>query len=403
METERLYLNNSYILECDAKVMSCTAVQDGFDVILDRTVLFPTGGGQPCDTGTLGGVRVTDVREEGELVIHRMDSAVDVGGTVHVTVDWERRFDHLQQHTGEHMLSFAAHELFGAVNVGFHMAEGYSTIDLDQQLTQEQGEALERLTNALLQKDLPVELNYVTAEELEGMTLRKKAAGLTGRIRIVSMPGGDSCTCCATHVAHTGEVGQCKITSLEHYKGGSRLTFACGGRALKHAQQVQRIVERLAKGCSCKPEAVPEAIERLRQDNNDMHRENKLLQAKVNGYLAKELLSAAEPVRGIRVIVRCLEDCSAAQMKALAQTLCKEQGILTLLAVTAKDSTQYMLSCSENVKLDMGELCQAVNAATGGKGGGRGTLAQGSAPASAWHKDAFSQLEAYLKQRISKG
>lgn len=403
MNTKRLYMNDSYITECDAVVLDCRPKDDGFDVVLDQTVLFPTSGGQPHDTGTIGDAAVTDVREEGETIFHHTDAAFSVGDTVHVVLDWPRRFDHMQQHSGEHMLSFAAHELYNAVNVGFHMAQTYSTIDIDIPLTREQADEMERRTNALLQKNLPVELRYVTAEELEHIKLRKKAAGLAGDIRIVSMPGGDSCTCCATHVAHTGEVGLCKITSVEHYKGGSRLTFACGSRALTHAQTQQNIVDKLAKSLSCKAENVPEAIEALKQDAQSSHRENKALLHKLNRYMAAELLAEAKTVNKARLIVRCFDDITPAQMKNLAQTLCKEPMMLLLLATEANGSLQYMLCCSEGVKLDMGELCQAVNAATGGNGGGRGTLAQGSAPASSWRQDTFTQLEAYLLQRLERG
>ncbi len=205
--TKHLYLENSYQQTCTAQVVSCTPAEGGgYDIELDQTVLYPTSGGQLHDTGRIDGASVTDVSEAEARILHRTAKPFSPGETVTVEIDWERRFDHMQQHTGEHLLSFAAKELYGAVNVGFHMAETYCTIDLDQQLNKAQISKLESRTNELLFGNLPVEIRIVTAEELSSMELRKRADGLTGDIRIVSMPGGDSCTCCGTHTRFTGEV-----------------------------------------------------------------------------------------------------------------------------------------------------------------------------------------------------
>lgn len=399
--TERLYLNDSYMTRCDAVVLSCTKVQGGFDVELTQTVLFPTGGGQPHDTGSIGGVRVLGVEEEGERVLHRMTSSLEVGAQVSVEVDWPRRFDHMQQHSGEHLLSFAAKELFGAKNVGFHMAANYCTIDIDIPLNPEDFVRLEQRTNELITANLPVELTYVQAQELDHMELRKRAAGLTGTIRIVSMPGGDSCTCCGTHVARTGEIGALKVTANEHYKGGERLTFACGGRALAHAQRMQIIADELARSFSCKVEDVLPAVEKQQQELSAAKREAKAAYAKLNGYIASELLQKASVIKGKRVVARYLSDIPAAQLRPLALALCEREKALALLVAPNADTASYVLCCSEGIGLDMGELAQAVNAAVSGRGGGRGTLAQGSAKLDAALGDTVAQLARYLEQRLA--
>ena len=398
--TKKLYLNDSYLTQCQAVVLNCTPAGEGFDVELDQTVLFPTGGGQPYDTGWIGEAAVTDVTEAGERVLHHTNQPLEVGSQVTVTVDWPRRFDHMQQHSGEHILSFAAWELFGAHNVGFHMAQTYCTIDLDQPLSPEQVARLEKRTNALVAQNLPVQIQYVTPEQLAGMELRKKAAGLKGEIRIVFMPGGDSCTCCATHVKALGEVGQVKVASVEHYKGGARLVFHCGMRALGHAQRMQDIVEGVARRFSTKPEDVGEAVLRMQQEQNQLRRENKELYQKLNGYLAQEILGSAPEGKGVKLCVRMLEGLPAAQLKPLAQALCKAQKALALLCAPNGEMVQYLLCASDGVGLDMGELCQAVNAALGGRGGGKGTLAQGSAKTAPGQIEALEQLATYLMQRI---
>ncbi len=400
--TEKLYLDDSYLTSIQAQVTACTPANGGFDVELDKSVLFPTGGGQPHDTGRIGGVAVLDVMEEGERVLHRTAEPIPVGGAVEASVDWPRRFDHMQQHSGEHILSFAAKELFEAANVGFHMAATYCTVDLNKPLTHEDVEALERRTNELIYANLPVTLTYVEAEELSSMQLRKVAAGLTGTVRIVAMPGGDSCTCCGTHVKATGEIGMVKVTAHEHYKGGERLTFACGARALTHAQAQQRIVDAIARSFSCKPEDALDALNKLQQEAANAKRENKALYAKVSGYLADELIKNASAIGKRRLIVRLIAELPAAQLRPLALKLCEEPNMLALLLAVENEQLQYVLASNANVGLDMGELAQAVNTALNGRGGGRGTLAQGSAKDTPAARDAIEGLERYLGQRLKK-
>ncbi len=400
--TQKLYLDDSYLTAVQAQVIACTPVASGFDVELSQTVLFPTGGGQPHDTGSINGVDVVDVTEDGERVLHRTAEPIPVGSAAEVTLTWSRRFDHMQQHSGEHILSFAAKELFGAVNVGFHMAATYCTIDLNKPLTDEEIEQLERRTNELIYQNLPVTLTYVEAEELSGMELRKTATGLTGMVRIVAMPGGDSCTCCGTHVNATGEIGLVKVTAHEHYKGGERLTFACGARALTHAQAQQRIVDAFARSFSCKPEDAPEALNKLQQEAANVKRENKALYAKVSGYLAGELVKNAAAIGKRRLIVRLVTELPGAQLRPLALKLCEQPGMLTLLLAAENEQLQYVIACHADAGLDMGELAQVVNTALVGRGGGRGTLAQGSAKDTPAARDALEGLERYLGQRLKK-
>ena len=399
--TQKLFLNDSYSTRCEARVVSCVKAEGGYDVELTRTVLFPTGGGQPHDTGRIGGANVLDVTEEGERVLHRVDAPLEEGTEVTAELFWPRRFAHMQQHSGEHILSFAAKELFGAKNVGFHMAASYCTVDIDIPLAAEDVIKLEQRTNELITANLPVELTYVEAEELENMELRKRAAGLTGTVRIVSMPGGDSCTCCGTHVKQTGEIGALKITANEHYKGGERLTFACGGRALAHAQRMQGIVDGLSRSFSCKAEDVSAAVDKLQQEFAAAKKELKSAQARLSGYIAAELLGGATAVKKRRLVAKVLADYPAAQLRPLALALCEEGNTLALLFAQNGDAANYVLCCSEGLGLDMGELAQAVNTATGGRGGGRGTLAQGSAKYDAALPDTVSQLARYLTQRLA--
>ena len=400
--TQKSYLNDSYVTRIQTHVIACTPVDGGFDVELDETVLFPTGGGQPHDTGSIGGIAVTDVVEDGERVLHRTKESIVVGSAVEVLVDWPRRFDHMQQHSGEHILSFAAKALFDATNVGFHMAASYCTLDLDKALSPEDVTRLERRTNELVYANLPVTLTYVEAEELDKLQLRKVAAGLTGTVRIVAMPGGDSCTCCGTHVRATGEIGLVKVTAHEHYKGGERLTFSCGARALLAAQEQQRIVDTFARNFSCKAEDAVDALTKLQQEANGLRRENKALYQKVSGYLAVALAKDAASIGKRRLIVRLVEELPGTQLRPLALKLCEESGTLALLLAAENGQIQYVLAASATVGLDMGELAQVVNTALSGRGGGRGTLAQGSAKDTPAAREAIGGIQNYLSQRLKK-
>ncbi len=396
--TQRLYLIDSHLFENQCTVLSCEPAKEGFDVIVDSTVFFPNKGGQPCDTGTLGPVRVTDVREAGDELILRTDGPLPVGETVVGHIDEGRRLDIMEQHTGEHVLSWCAYKLFDAVNVGFHCALTYATLDLDKPLTPEQVTEMEDMANDLVRRNLPVTATiYDSEEDLAGVPLRKHAEGLIAPIRVVSIEGADSCTCCAPHVHFTGEIGAVKIVSAVAYKGGMRMTFLCGGRALKHFQRLQATVDAIARKFSTAGEEVLSAVEKQEAELKAVKKEKADLTAKLEEYLTAELKAQAEDVKGKKLLVR-LTDTDPKRLRPLALSTLPERGLTLLLAEKAGQVT-YVL-CQNGLKLDMGEVIPAVNLALGGKGGGRGTLAQGSAPATKGLAETVEQLKIYLRNLL---
>lgn len=399
--TERLYLQDSMLFQCSAVVTECAQTQDGYAVELDRSVFFPNKGGQPCDTGTIGEAIVSSCDEKGDRLIHLCDRPLSVGETVSVSIDADRRFDIMQQHTGEHMLSWCAWQLYGAANVGFHCALDYATLDLDQALSHEQVLAIERMANRESAKNRAVyAIEFETEEELEKahLPLRKHAEGLTAPIRIVIIEEGDACTCCAPHVKKTGEIGQMKIVGELPYKGGVRLTFLCGDRALKHAQQMQDIVEKIALDFSTSKENAVVAVEKQRTELNEARKELRQAYAALDEYVAKELKAQANTVRGTEVLVSTLQRVDAKRLRALAQkTVCDRS--LTLL-ISEDDTNVYYVLSSNGIKNDMGEVCKVVNLSLGGRGGGRGTLAQGSAPKKPGLEETVQQLRRYCEQIV---
>ena len=397
--TERLYLIDSHLFENQCTVLSCEPAKEGFDVMVDRTVFFPNKGGQPCDTGILGGVKVVDVRESGDELILRTDGPLPVGETVTGHIDEKRRLDIMEQHTGEHVLSWCAYKLFDAVNVGFHCALTYATLDLDKPLTSEQVTEMEDMANGLVRRNLPVTATiYDSEEDLAGVPLRKHAEGLIAPIRVVSIEDADSCTCCAPHVHSTGEIGAIKIVSAVAYKGGMRMTFLCGGRAMKQFQKLQTAVDAIARKFSTAGDEVLSAVEKQEAELKAVKKEKADLTARLEGYLTAELKAQAEDVKGKKLLVK-LTDTDPKRLRPLALATLPEKG-LTLLLTERNGQLSYVL-CANGLKLDMGELIPAVNLALGGRGGGRGTLAQGSAPTPSGLPETVEQLRTYLKQRLA--
>ena len=397
--TQRLYLIDSHLFENQCTVLSCVPTKEGYDVIVDSTVFFPNKGGQPCDTGVLGGVRVTDVREAGEELVLRTDAPLPVGATVTGRIDEGRRLDIMEQHTGEHVLSWCAYKLFDAVNVGFHCALTYATLDLDKPLTPEQVTEMETMANDLARKNLPVTAAvYDSEEDLKGVPLRKHAEGLIAPIRVVSIQDADSCTCCAPHVHSTGEIGAIKIVSAAAYKGGMRMTFLCGGRALRQFQKLQAAVDAIARRFSTAGEEVLSAVEKQEAELKEVKKEKAALTARLEEYLTTELKAQAEDVKGKKLLVR-LTETDPKRLRPLALSTLPEKG-LTLLLAEKNGQLSYVL-CANGLKLDMGELIPAVNLALGGRGGGRGTLAQGSAPTPSGLPETVEQLRTYLRQRLT--
>ena len=396
--TQRLYLVDSHLFENECTVLSCAPAKDGFDVTVDRTVFFPNKGGQPCDTGTLGGVKVNDVREVGDELILRTEGPLTVGAAVTGHIDEGRRLDIMEQHTGEHVLSWCAYQLFDAVNVGFHCALSYATLDLDKPLTPEQVTEMEDMANQLVRRNLPVTATVYESEgDLAGVPLRKHAEGLIAPIRVVSIQDADSCTCCAPHVHFTGEIGVIKIVSAVAYKGGMRMTFLCGGRALRQFQRLQNTVDAIARKFSTAQEEALTAVEKQEAELKEVKKEKAALTGRLEEYLTAELKAQAEDVKGKKLLVR-LADTDPKRLRPLALATLPEKG-LTLLMTERNGQLTYVL-CANGLKLDMGEVIPAVNLALGGKGGGRGTLAQGSAPTPSGLSETVEQLRTYLRNLL---
>lgn len=355
--TRKLYEQDAFLQHFTAQVVDCRPCPGGWAVVLDATAFYPEGGGQPCDRGTLGGAAVRDVQLREGVVVHITDAPLD--GTVEGVLDWPRRLDHMQQHTGEHILSGLLHTLFGAENVGFHIGDPAVRMDMSLPLTAAQLAQAERLANDAVRADTPVRC-YVP-QSLEGLHYRSKKE-LDGPVRIVEA-GGDVCACCGTHLRTTGQVGLIKILSAQNYKGGVRLAVACGARAFAAVADVWQDASEAGRLLSAAPGRLAAAVGHLQTAQSC----DKMRLAALQHMLAAALAMTVTPGRPC---VRLADGADGDGLRRIALA-CAEAGAAPALCVAP--GGQYALA-GENVQ----PLCRALNQTFAGRGGGKPNFCQGS-------------------------
>ena len=390
--TEKLFENDAYLWQCEAKVTACEPCKNGYAAELDRTVFFPEGGGQLSDRGKLGDAVVTHVAETDGRIVHYCDKPLAVGSTVKAEVDGVVRLDHMQQHCGEHILSYAAWKLFGANNIGFHMSEGLVTIDLDKELTAEELAQVEDFANREIWLDKPISVSYVPHTDLDKYTMRKKNTKLTGTLRLVSVQDGDICTCCGTHPSRTGAVGIIHIVSAEKHKQGQRISFLCGRWALLDARRKNAALRKTAQMLSVKPEQTPDAVARLKDEITALNaRIKEKTMALYDAQLPQFLSTARVLPDGSRLVIITPQDATAADAKLLLQKVTAMDNLLVGVIYEAGGRVSYMFGHSEGVNADCREYCKKANELFDGRGGGKPDFAQGSgADVNDWQQKAHT-------------
>lgn len=386
--TERIYYLDAYAREFDASVVETSEHEGKPAAILDRTAFYPTSGGQPFDTGTLGAAKVVDVVDRGDgAVIHVLDREI-AKGPVRGAVDWERRFEHMQQHTGQHILSAAFDKVAGARTASFHLGSDRSTIDLARDVPGAELARVEREANRIVWEDRPVGVRVVSEEEAARLPLRKEPAR-TGRLRIVDVDGYDVSACGGTHVARTGAIGVIAISGTEKYKGGLRVEFVCGARALGAFGALRDTVAGCIRRLSVLPAELPEAIARLQAESRELQRTIKGQQERLAGFEARALVSRATAIGPWRAVIETA-DWDAAGLKALALSVAASPGVVTILFNPA--GGLIVVARSGDVVFDAATALEALIAAHGGRGGGRPELAQAGGLAGAGVLETARQL-----------
>ncbi len=369
MPVKKLFKENPYQTEFSATVRSCVPQGEHFAVELDTTCFYPEGGGQPADIGTLGDVKVLDVHEKGEAIIHTTDAALTVGEALVGKIDWPRRFSLMQHHTGEHIVSGIIHRLFKLDNVGFHMGSAMVTVDFNGALSAEQLAAAELEANRMVFADIPVREDYPDAQALAALDYRSKKA-LSGAVRIITVPGADCCACCGTHVAKTGEIGLIKLLSPQRYKGGTRVGLLCGERALADYCQKDASVADISHLLSAKPAEIADAVQRILNENDMLRTE---LTAARDKLFAVRLESID---RGDGFLGLFEENLTPHELRRYCLQLTEHRpGPCLLLCGDDESGYRYALGV---VNGDARALSTALHQALGGKGGGNAQLTQGT-------------------------
>ena len=376
--TERLYYTDAYLRAFDARVVDLA--DDGRRAYLDRTAFYPTSGGQPFDTGTLGAARVLDVVDEDGRIAHLLDRPLAVG-VVSGAVDWPRRFDHMQQHTGQHLLSAVIAERYGHVTTSVHFGAEVSTLDLDAPaLEPAQLLAAEELANAVVTENRPVRVEFVEAQAATGL---RKGSDRTGTLRLVTIAALDRSACGGTHVAATGEIGPILLRRTERVRKAVRLEFLCGGRAIRRARADYDLLGRIAAPYSAAAEDLPALLEAQRHELRQALVSGRELAAALDRRRARELYDAAAPDEaGLRRVALAPEPgLTMERLSGLAQAVTALPRAVVVGATA--EPPAVLLACSEDAGLDAGRVLRAELERVGGRGGGNGRLARGSVPAAA--------------------
>ena len=374
--TERIYYTDPACLEFDATVISASTADGRSIVVLDRTAFYPTSGGQPFDTGRLGEADVTDVIDLDDGAIGHVVSAPLVeGATVRGRVDGARRFDHMQQHTGQHILSAAFDRLHHARTVGFHLGAVLSTLDLDKVLGPESLAAAEAEANRIVWEDRPVSIRFATREEAAAMTFRKEPTR-SGPLRVIEVEGYDISACGGTHVARAGQVGMVALRSWEKFRGGVRLEFVCGHRALREFRILRDAVAGSLRSLSVAPQDLPAAIEGAQAENKDLRRTIRGLGDRLAAHEAAALVERGRHIGSARVIVEVLEGWDQQGLKAMASAAAAQPGVVAALLSSAEPAL-VVIARAPDVALDAAAVLKALQQTFGGKGGGKPELAQG--------------------------
>jgi alanyl-tRNA synthetase len=378
ISTERLYYRDSYLKEFSAHVVRASPAEGQVEVVLDRTAFYPEGGGQPADLGVLSNAQVTDVLDRDGEVVHVVRGSMP-SGEVTGQVDWDRRFDHMQQHSGQHVLSQAFEQMVGAKTVSFHMGAEVSTIDLAiGALTPEQLQAAEDLSNRVIFEDRPILVHLLDPSELARLQLRK-GSEREGEIRVVEVEGFDSIPCGGTHCRSAGAVGLIKVTRWARRSGDVRVEFLCGWRALRDYRAKNETAVVLATSLAVRDQDVREGVERLMREAVDLRKQTEHLRNQILDYQAIELAGRGQTIGSAWVIATVLEDRSPEELKHLAARIVAEPGKIVLLAA-GTDKATLVFARSENLSLDAGALLRQAAAPFGGRGGGRPNLSQGGIP-----------------------
>ncbi len=369
MKTKRLYYEDAYVKDFIATVLSCNSVKDGFAVLLDRTAFFSEGGGQKSDEGFIDGIAVNDVQEVEGVICHYTSEPLETGRTVSCSINWDKRFLRMQNHSGEHIVSGIVHALFGYDNVGFHMEEGSVTVDFNGELTREQLDLVEDKANQAIYKNYKINCFFPSVDELDNYDYRSKL-DLTENVRLVEIENTDLCACCAPHVKSTGEIGIIKILDFMRHRGGVRIVMRSGADALKDYREKYGSVYEISNLLSAKQESVADYVKRLLDEIDSTKREFYRYRLSVAQRDKDNLKYSGDKSYFIT------DGYDADMMREIANFGAQKSAVSLIFSGNDENGYSY-IACS--LSYDMKVVARLINTALNGRGGGRDTMIQGKA------------------------
>lgn len=367
--TEKLFYEDSHMITFSAVTVACEKAGDYYEAVLTRTAFFPEGGGQYADTGVIDGVEVVDVHERQGLIYHKMRGPLEVGKEVEGSINFEERFSKMQQHSGEHIVSGLVHQIYGYDNVGFHMGKDAVTMDFNGVLTKEQLSEIEKKANEAVAKNIEIQVIYPSKEELAKIEYRSKIE-IEGQVRIVEIPGYDTCACCAPHVKKTGEIGIIKLIGMQNYKGGVRVSMLCGFRALADYDEKSESVKVISVMLSAKEKEIADEVKRLKEERETQKAIIGELQKELLTYKVKELEDNQESV-----VMFESELNGNAPRELMNLILAKGAGIAAVFAGDSSKGYRYVIGSKTQ---DTRIYAKALNEKFQGRGGGKPEMVQGS-------------------------
>ena len=367
--TEKLFYEDSHMITFLATVIACEKAGDYYEAVLTRTAFFPEGGGQYADTGKIDGIEVVDVQEREGYIYHKLSEPLEVGKEVEAKLDWEERFSKMQQHSGEHIVSGLVHQTYGYDNVGFHMGKDAVTMDFNGVLTKEQLKEIEKKANEAVAKNIDIQVLYPTKEQLEKIEYRSKIE-IDGQVRIVEVPGYDTCACCAPHVKKTGEIGIIKLVGVQNYKGGVRVSMLCGFRALADYEEKSESVKTISVMLSAKEKEIAGEVSRLKEEAESQKTKMAELQREILTYKVKELENNQEIV-----VVFEPELTGSAPRELMNLILAKGTTVAFVFSGNSQEGYRYVIgSRTQDTRI----YAKALNEKFQGRGGGKPEMVQGS-------------------------
>jgi len=374
---EKLYENDPYKKSFEAKVLSVSNNDDKFYVKLDKTYFYPEGGGQPGDRGFIDGKEITDVFKKDNEVIHVLDQNIQEEKTVVCEIDWKRRYDLMQQHTGQHLLSAVLKNDYNLNTVGFTLSENTLRIDLDKKISKEKLNKVEYKVNSLIQKGIKIETTYPDKEELISLNLRKDPT-VNKNIRVIKINGIDNSPCGGTHLNNTSELGMIKITDVTNYKGGLRVDFVCGNRALDDYNKKNNTILKLKDILSTPEDTIINEVINLMDRLDDYKNIANELNEKLLKYIAKDLINEATKIGNIKVITNIYNNFSYSNVQYLSDIICENNNNIVIFGQHDNSSARLLLAKSNNIdKLQMNEIINEPLQLINGSGGGTIDKAQG--------------------------